>query len=127
MRPRRSVRLHRPSHYHKPRHSRTIRYSGSTERTSLSQSEHPCGLLEVDLDSGKKNFFELAVRPMLRLPVLECRKLSAADIYEQADRLSRTCPDGAVVQLTLNEVNASVFLQLETARLDSLFRACAAA
>ncbi|OPZ72194.1 MAG: Nuclease SbcCD subunit D [bacterium ADurb.Bin478] len=109
-------------HYHKPLAIREhIRYSGSTERTSLSQSEHPCGLLEVDLDSGKKNFFELAVRPMLRLPVLECRKLSAADIYEQADRLSRTCPDGAVVQLTLNEVNASVFLQLETARLDSLF------
>lgn len=109
-------------HYHQPLAIREhIRYSGSTERTSLSQSDHPCGLLEVDLSSGKKNFHELTTRPMLRLPALECRKLSTADIYQQVERMSRTCPDGAVVQLTLNEVNASVFLQLEPARLDSLF------
>jgi DNA repair protein SbcD/Mre11 len=56
-------------HYHKQIDiGEHIRYSGSTERTSLSQSENGCGFLEVNLFSGVKRFHALDIRSVIRLP-----------------------------------------------------------
>ena len=109
-------------HYHKQVTIREhICYSGSTERTSLSQSENPCGFLEVDLASREKRFHPLETRPIIRLPIIDCSDYSAQDIYRQVETLSQTCPAGAIVQLTLAQVSESVFLQLEVRKIEALF------
>jgi DNA repair protein SbcD/Mre11 len=109
-------------HYHKQLNIRNhIRYSGSTERTSLSQSGNECGFLEVDLSSQAVRFFPLHTRPMMRLPELDCRACAVQEVYEKTEALSRTCPEGSIVQLALQNVSESVLMQMDMRVLENQF------
>lgn len=109
-------------HYHKQLNIRDhIRYSGSTERTSLSQCGNDCGFLEVDLSSGQIVFHPLQIRSMLRLPDLDCQECTVQDILARTEILSRTCPEGSIVQLLLHNVSESVFMQMDMRILDAQF------
>jgi DNA repair protein SbcD/Mre11 len=112
-------------HYHKQIDVNAhISYSGSTERTSLSQSEHRCCYLEVDLATASKTVHPVQTRPMLRLPVLDAEHLSLAEIYGQAQTIAPQCPAGSIVQWGVENIQESVFLQMDMRIIEDCFQHC---
>lgn len=110
-------------HYHRPVEIRTnVCYSGSTERTSFNEHANACGYLVVDLTTGERQRSEIKTRPMLKLPVLDCTGKTAADILQDIAVSASTVPEGAMVQLCLDNVEADAFIKLEMRQIDDLFR-----
>lgn len=109
-------------HYHRrvdiaPR----VSYCGASERTSLNQAGYPCGFLEVDLFSGDRIWHEIAARPMLRLKPVDCRGLRLQEIYDRTAAAAVAMPGGAIVQLTLQNVEESIYFNLEMRLLEEIF------
>lgn len=112
-------------HYHKQIDINShISYSGSTERTSLSQSGYRCCYLEVDLATAVKTVHAIETRPMLRLPALDAGQLSLAELYDQAQTAAQECPAGSIVQWSVENIQESVFLQLDVRLVDECFQHC---
>jgi DNA repair exonuclease SbcCD nuclease subunit len=109
-------------HYHRcievaPR----VSYCGSTERTSLNQAGYPCGFLEVDLASGTRVYHEIAVRPMLRLEPISCRGIGLQELYDRVAAQAEGIAEGAIVQVTLKDMEENLYLALEMRLLDEMF------
>ncbi|MDZ7345744.1 MAG: hypothetical protein ONA69_03030, partial [candidate division KSB1 bacterium] len=110
-------------HYHRPVEIRpNVCYSGSTERTSFNEHANACGYLVVDLTTGERQRYEIRTRPMLKLPILDCSGKSVADIIQDVAVSASTVPEGAMVQLCLDNVEPDAFLKLDMRQIDDLFR-----
>lgn len=96
-------------------------YSGSTERTSLHEHNNTCGYVIVDLASGAKTYHTISTRPMLKLPPLDCRNLTASAIYEKLASAKPNVQD-AIVQLTLTNVENETYLKLNMHEIDEIFK-----
>ncbi len=96
-------------------------YSGSTERTGFNDHGSRCGYLLVDLESGERVFHPLAVRPMIKAPAMDCTGKMASAVYDELEAFSRTVPEGAVVQIVLENLSDDLFLRLDLRRIDELF------
>lgn len=109
-------------HYHKRLDVKpNASYCGSTERTSMNEAGNTCGYLLIDLDSGEKQFHEIKVRPMFRLPVLNCQGKTAAIIYNELQKLVQPGMEQAMVSLTLENIESSAFLKLDMREIDAIF------
>ena len=111
-------------HYHRrvdvaPR----VSYCGSTERTSLNQAGYPCGFLELDLASGERTYHPVTARQMVRIKPIACRGLKLQEIYDHVAVEARAIPEGAIVQLTLAEVEESQYLGMDMRLLEEMFPA----
>ncbi len=84
----------------------TAVYAGSTERLGFGEAGQPKGFITLDLESGKRKFHELNIRPMLDLPRLDCSDLSAEDMDGAIRKnLEAVELDGAIVRQMLIDVN----------------------
>jgi len=88
-------------------------YSGSTERFGFSDAGHPCGFLEVDLPERRVKYHEIEVREMLKLPEVDCHDLTSEEILGRTSQLSREAGGGSIVQLSLNKLNRSTYIELD--------------
>ena len=96
-------------------------YCGSTERTSLNEHNSSCGYLTVDLDSGKQEYITIDTRPMIRLPQLDCTGQSAVEIYDNLSHLVSPEIDGAIVHLSLVNIEQDTFVKLDIRQFDDIF------
>ncbi len=96
-------------------------YSGATERTSLNEWNNDPGVLLVDLDSGERQVIPVAARPMCKFPPVDCRGLTAQEIYDRLGALSAEVPEGAIVGVTLNHLRHETLVQLDVRKIEGLF------
>ncbi len=96
-------------------------YSGSTERTSLNEHNNACGYLLVDLATGQKQFHQIETRPMKRIPAIDCEGLTLTQIYDKLESASTEALLGAIVNLTLENIENDTFLKLDIRRIDQFF------
>ncbi len=96
-------------------------YSGSTERTSLNEHNTHCGYIVLDLESKKHQFHDIDTRPMLKLQAVDCTGLASPRIYDQLQAAAATVPDGAIVQVSLINLENDAFLKLDSRQIDELF------
>ena len=109
-------------HYHKYLKIKDhIYYSGSTERTSLNEANNTCGYILVDLDKGKKQYCDITSRPMIKLPVQDCRGKSTDQIYTFLRELSNKDLDKAIVLVVLDNIEDNTFVKLDVRIVDELF------
>jgi DNA repair protein SbcD/Mre11 len=99
----------------------SVSYCGSSERTSLNQAGYPCGFLEVDLLSGERTYHSIPVRPMVRIKPIDCRGLRLQELYSSVAGQAENIPEGAIAQLTLQNVEESLYLAMEMRALDEMF------
>ena len=102
-------------HYHN--HCKVTKnscYSGSIERLSFSEAGEKKGFVLVDLDNGKREFIELETRPMIDLPTIDARHMSAESLKEElADALGAKNLDGSIVRLSVKDVPYPVYRDID--------------
>ncbi|RPI02548.1 MAG: exonuclease SbcCD subunit D, partial [Calditrichaeota bacterium] len=109
-------------HYHRHVQIRSnIAYSSSTERTSFNEYNAPCGYLTVDLDSHQSVYHEIESRPMIKAPTIDCTDLTVQNIYDRLQEFQKSVTDGAMVQVSLSEIDTETFLRLESRVIDEIF------
>ena len=96
-------------------------YSGSTERTSLNEHNSQCGFLTIDLQNMHKQYHEIATRPMIKLPPLDCKDLTAVQIYDKLSQIADAGTENAIVQLTLTDIKEHTFIKLDSRAVDEIF------
>ncbi len=96
-------------------------YSGSTERTSLNEHNSRCGFLTVNMENIQKDFHEINTRAMLKLPELDCKDLTAVQIYDKLNELAGVGTENAIVQLTLKGIDDHTFIKLDMRAIDDIF------
>ncbi len=96
-------------------------YSGSTERTSLNEHGNSCGFLLVDIATGQKQFHPIETRPMKRLPPIDCEGLTVSQIYDKLESVGRDDLSGAILSLSLENIESDTFLKLDMRRIDQYF------
>ncbi|MBN2410172.1 metallophosphoesterase [candidate division KSB1 bacterium] len=109
-------------HYHKKLDVKNnATYCGSTERTSLNEHGNSTGFLMVDLETGSKNYFQIKSRPMIKLPVVDCKGKTARNIYDELHNLATPALDQAIVYLILEHIEENTFLKIDIRELDHIF------
>jgi len=96
-------------------------YSGSTERTSLNEHNNSCGFLLVDIDAGQRQFHPIETRPMKRISPIDCEGLTASQIYDRLESAGTDDLSGAILSLTLENIESDTFLKLDMRRIDQYF------
>ena len=102
-------------HYHKfTEVTRNAAYSGSTERLSFTEAKDDKGFLLCNLDSGERKPFHLDIRPMLDLPWIDAKGMSAEDIaLVIKDTLETRDLEGAVVRLNVTNLRRELYRTLD--------------
>lgn len=109
-------------HYHRYVQIKSnIAYSSSTERTSFNEHNSTCGYLTVDLESQQSVYHDIQTRPMIKTPTIDCTDQSAQNIYDRLQELQKGVTDGAMVQISLSEIDTETFLRLESRVIDDIF------
>ncbi len=109
-------------HYHKKLDVKdNASYCGSTERTSLNEHGNTTGFLMVDLETGKKNYHKIKSRPMIKLPIVDCRGKTASNIYDELHNLATPGLNQAIVYLILEHIEENTFLKIDVRELDNIF------
>lgn len=109
-------------HYHKHiRIKSNVVYSGSTERTSFNEAGNPTGYVLVQLDATKVDYIEIPSRPMFRLDPIDCRELTAAQIYDELKNQSIPSLEGAMVSLGLINLQHETLVKLDHREIDNIF------
>lgn len=109
-------------HYH--RHIQIkphIVYSGSTERTSFNEAGNPTGYVLVDTDTNQIEYRHLPSRAMIKLAPIDCRELTAAQIYDELNKRSTENLKDALVSLALINVPRQTLIKLDNREIDSIF------
>jgi len=96
-------------------------YSGSTERTSLNEAGNSCGFVTVGLENFNVDFHSISTRLMVKIGPVDCAGLAAEQISARISDLSAGVPDGAIVLLTLENMEDHTFLKLAGYDLDQFF------
>ncbi|HNR68241.1 MAG TPA: exonuclease SbcCD subunit D [bacterium] len=96
-------------------------YSGSTERTSFNEAGNRCGFLQIDLQSKAVEKIELSTRPMRRLAPIDCSGLATQQIYDALAEQAAADLDGAIVQLTLQNLEENSFVALAMEAVEEIF------
>lgn len=96
-------------------------YSGATERTSLNEHNSTCGYLMVDLSNQTKTYHEIQTRKMVKLPQLDCSKLTVQNIYSELQKLCTMDLNGSIVSLTATNIEEGTFLKLDMREIDNIF------
>lgn len=97
-------------------------YSSSTERTSFNEHNSTCGYLLVDLADGTHTYHELRTRPMIKVPPLDCSARTTTAVYDALNDAAANIPEGALVQITLENLEDDAFLKLDLRLIDELFK-----
>jgi len=109
-------------HYHKKMEVKdNAVYCGSTERTSLNEYNNTSGFLMINLETGEKKYHEIKSRPMIRLPIINCKGKTAAMIYDELHKLATSDLDQAIVYLILENIEENTFLKIDVRELDNIF------
>ncbi len=104
-------------------------YSGSLEHLTFAEAGRPRGFLEVTLPAGTGNahgtaevvFREVATRAMVDLPPVDAAGADASSLMERLEKVVRdSAPEGAIVRLSLKDVEPAVYASLDFARLRAL-------
>ncbi len=110
-------------HYHKYIEiDEHIIYSGSTERTSFNEINFTSGYVLIDLEEKTHRYVEIPSRKMIKLPVLDCKELTASDIYQTLEKLSVPELEQTLVSLTLKNIQHDSFIKLDWREIDQLFK-----
>ena len=97
-------------------------YSSSTERTSFNEHNSTCGYLLVDLESAERSYREIRTRPMVKVPALDCSGKTTTMIYKALSAAAATIVDGAMVHITLDNLEDEAFLKLDFRLIDDMFK-----
>ncbi len=110
-------------HYHKYLEIKPhVVYSGSAERTSFNEANNSTGYVQVDLKKGEHVFVETPSRPMQKLAPIDCRELTASQIYEALKKESTNELKDALVSIHLNNVNHDTLIKLENREIETIFQ-----
>jgi DNA repair exonuclease SbcCD nuclease subunit len=81
-------------------------YAGSSERLSFSEANAPKGMIEVDLDRGRRRFIEMPSRPMLDLGTIEARDLDLNSLRASLqERIESQDVEGKIVRISVKDVS----------------------
>jgi DNA repair protein SbcD/Mre11 len=100
-------------------------YSGSLERLDFADLEGAKGVLEIALSAGAGSDgfvvrHELAVRPMLDVPV-DCRELDPTEVLAAVETaVAGQTVDDAVIRLRLESIARDIYHALDFAAIDEL-------
>ncbi len=109
-------------HYHKHIQIKPhIVYCGATERTSFHEAENPTGYVLVDTEANKIDYHSLPSRPMIKLEPIDCRDLTAAEIYDELAKRSTETMQDALVSLVLVNVQHQTLIKLDSREIDEIF------
>jgi DNA repair exonuclease SbcCD nuclease subunit len=92
-------------------------YSGSIERLTFGEAGEEKGIVIADMGKMRREFVPLPCRPMIDLPALHAKGISAVELQRQASDLLRQAPAGALVRLTLRQLSAAQYRALDIAAL----------
>ncbi len=97
-------------------------YAGGTERTSTNiwMEDGPKGFLSFDTDLGAAAFHPVETRPVIDLPRLQARGLSAAEVDEAVRAEVEAIPgglEGKIVRLVVADVPRQVVRELDHKRI----------
>ncbi len=110
-------------HYHKHLDiNDTVSYCGSTERTSFNEAGNTCGYLLVRLDEKTREYNEIVSRAMYKPRPVDCRDMSAAEIYKHLEGMNSTDMDDAMLSLVLENIDEHTFLKLDSKEIDTIFK-----
>ncbi|MGA2775133.1 MAG: exonuclease SbcCD subunit D [Candidatus Omnitrophota bacterium] len=97
-------------------------YSGSTERFSFREIGYPKGIVFADLAEHKAEFIPIEVREMLRLGPVNCAGKDASEVLDMISELkTKNKIDGRIIQLKLENLTRSTYVQLDLKRIRELF------
>lgn len=98
-------------------------YSGSTERLSITEHDQEKVILEVDLAKGKVTKHPLSVRPMMDLPKVEAKGMTATDVLAAArERVSAVDIPDKIVRLVITDVPGEAYRALDAPAIRRLGR-----
>ncbi|MDD1748017.1 MAG: DNA repair exonuclease [Methanomassiliicoccales archaeon] len=81
-------------------------YAGSSERLSFTEAGAPKGMIEVDLDKGRRRFIEMPSRPMLDLGAIDARDLDLESLRSSLqERIQARDIEGKIVRVTVKNVS----------------------
>jgi len=81
-------------------------YSGSSERLSFAEARAAKGMIEVDLDKGRRRFIEMPSRPMLDLGAIDAADLDLGSLRASLqDRIQSQDIDGKIVRVSVKNVS----------------------
>ncbi|HEV7589434.1 MAG TPA: DNA repair exonuclease [Longimicrobium sp.] len=97
-------------------------YAGATERTSafIWQEKTPKGFLLFDTDTGRAEFQEVETRPLVDLPWIEAKGLSAAEVDERIRTAVESLEggiDGKIVRQVVSDVPRALVRELNHRRV----------
>jgi hypothetical protein len=92
-------------------------YSGSTERMTFAEAGEEKGFVIVDLEKQRRDFISIRCRPMLDLPALHAKGLSAVELQRQAQELVHGIVDGALVRMTFRDLSPAQYRSLDIAAI----------
>ncbi|HIH00669.1 TPA: exonuclease SbcCD subunit D [Thermoplasmata archaeon] len=109
-------------HYHRYSKVREMMYySGATERSGFGEVGQRKGFIEVDLESRRVEFHEVATRTMKDLPSIDAKGLTATDVASQVrSRLDGEDTDGIIARLVVSQVGADAMRSLDIPALRRL-------
>ena len=109
-------------HYHKHiRIKPNVIYSGATERTSFNEAGNTTGFVLVELDDLTVDYVNIPTRSMIKLEPIDCRELSAVQIYEELSKQTSDELKDALVSLTLTHVQHETLVRLDNREIDEIF------
>jgi exonuclease SbcD len=81
-------------------------YSGSSERLSFAEAGVAKGMIEVDLERGRRRFIEMPSRPMLDLGTIEARDLDLNALRASLqERIGSQDVEGKIVRVSVRGVS----------------------
>ncbi len=108
-------------HYHQRYDvKRNASYSGSTEHFSFAEAGQPKGFFHIDLESGKKDFIELPVRPMLDLGPVDAHGMDPLSLRNELEGLLSQDLEGKIVRLVVKNVPRTLYVTVDFKRLREL-------
>ena len=109
-------------HYHRPIPVKDHAwYCGSTERTSFNEHDSSCGFLQVDLSPFTVEYKEIKTRQMIKIPPIDCEKLTVSAIYQKLEPFCDDNINQALVSLTLNNLDVDTFFKLDSNKISQMF------
>ncbi|MDW5563054.1 MAG: exonuclease SbcCD subunit D [Methanomassiliicoccus sp.] len=108
-------------HYHQRYDvTRNASYAGSTEHFSFAEAGQPKGFVHLDLSSGRREFIELPVRPMVDLGPVDAHDLDPASLRAQLESLLARDLEGKIVRLVVKRVPRTSYVTVDFKRLREL-------
>lgn len=100
-------------------------YSGSTERLSLSEANHPKGVVEVDLSNPDLKtrvvFHEIPSRVMIDLPPVKARGRSVEDIMTELEsKIAEKKPEDKIIRLKITDISEETYRSLPFTKIAEL-------